>query len=167
MVVNRFLNKLSRLVRIFIVEWRNFYAFPIFILQTCKMLRIQPPSRRRAYGKLLLLFVIVVILSLSHKIYVSLVTDHSNSDGFYLHHLGDLIWSNESVPLISPRDACHLGPNILNPEILVMVPSATENFERRLAIRNSWGDTPLVRSGKIKVVFVLGQNLNGPAATQV
>ena len=66
----------------------------------------------------------------------------------------DLIWSNECVPLLSPRDA-----NTSIAEILVMVPSALINFEKRAAIRDSWADTPLVREGKIKVIFVLGQNL--------
>ena len=71
----------------------------------------------------------------------------------------DLIWSNECVPLLSPRDACSLQPNTSIAEILVMVPSALINFERRAAIRDSWANTPLVREGKIKVIFVLGQNL--------
>ena len=71
----------------------------------------------------------------------------------------DLIWSNECVPLLSPRDACSLQPNTSIAEILVMVPSSLLNFERRDALRESWADTPLVREGKIKVIFVLGQNL--------
>ena len=68
----------------------------------------------------------------------------------------DLIWSNECVPLLSPRDACSLQPNTSMAEILVMVPSGSLNFERRATIRDSWAKTPLVREGKIKVIFVLG-----------
>ena len=79
----------------------------------------------------------------------------------------DLIWSNESVPILSPRDACSLQHNSSLPQILVMVPSGLVNFERRAAIRNSWGDTPLVREGKIKVIFVLGQKLGRLGASQV
>ena len=79
----------------------------------------------------------------------------------------DLIWSNESVPILSPRDACSLQQNNSLPQILVMVPSGLVNFERRAAIRNSWGDTPLVREGKIKVIFVLGQKLSRLGASQV
>ena len=79
----------------------------------------------------------------------------------------DLIWSNESEPILYPRDACSLQHNSSIPEILVMVPSSLVNFERRAAIRNSWGDTPLVREGKIKVIFVLGQRLGRLAASQV
>ena len=87
------------------------------------------------------------------------VPDYSDFHRFSQPDIGNLIWSNVSVPLLSPRDACPLAPNISGPEILVMVPSAIVNFGRRTAIRNSWANTSLVQSGKIKVVFVIGKNL--------
>ena len=87
------------------------------------------------------------------------ITDMSKKSKDTLCGIRDLIWSNECVPLLSPRDACSLQPNTSIAEILVMVPSALINFEKRAAIRDSWANTPLVREGKIKVIFVLGQNL--------
>ena len=87
------------------------------------------------------------------------ITDMSKKSKDRLCGIRDLIWSNECVPLLSPRDACSLQPNTSIAEILVMVPSALINFEKRAAIRDSWANTSLVREGKIKVIFVLGQNL--------
>ena len=110
---------------------------------------------------------IVVSILLLNCIYVFIVPNYSDLDSFSQPNIGDLIWSNESVPLLSPRDACPLGPNIPRPEILVMVPSAIGNFERRTAIRNSWANTSLVRSGIVKVIFVVGQKLYGLGASQV
>ena len=51
-------------------------------------------------------------------------------DRFFQPDIDNLIWSNVPVPLLSPRDACSLGPNITGPEILVMVHSAIVNFGR-------------------------------------
>ena len=112
---------------------------------------------------------LVVSILLLKCIYVFIVTDYSDLDGFSQPNFGDLIWSNESVPLLSPKDACPLGPNISRPEIIVMVPSAIVNFERRTTIRNSWANSSLVRSGMIKVIFVVGQNIfiDGLSASQV
>ena len=94
--------------------------------------------------------------------------DNVDLHRFYLPDIGKLIWSNETVPLISPRDACPLASNISGPEVLVMVTSAIVNFGRRRAIRNSWAYTSLVRSDtKIKVIFVIGQNLHESATSQV
>ena len=99
----------------------------------------------------------------------SLFDLHYNSDldRFSQPNIGKLVWSNESVPLLSPRDACPVGPNISEPEILVMVPSVIVNYGRRTAIRNSWANTPLVRSGKIKIIFVVGQNFHESSTSQV
>ena len=88
------------------------------------------------------------------------MSDYSDLHRFSQPDIGNLIWSNASVPLLSPRDACPLCPSIPGPEILVMVTSSILNFDRRAAIRNSWANTALVRSGKIKVIFVVGQNLH-------
>ena len=86
---------------------------------------------------------------------------YSDLHRFSRPDIGNLIWSNESVPLLSPRDACcPQCPSISVPEILVMVTSSILNFDRRTAIRNSWANTALVRSGKINVIFVVGQNLH-------
>ena len=109
-----------------------------------------------SYGKLCISFIIVSILVLNFT-YMGIKYD---LDRFYQHDIDNLVWSNDLVPLLSPKDACPLGPNISGPEILVMVPSAIVNFDRRTAIRNSWANTSLVRSGKIKVIFVIGQNLH-------
>ena len=119
-----------------------------------------------SYRKFQLAFIVVSILLLN-CIYVFIVPDYSDLDSFSQPNIEDLIWTNESVPLLSPRDACPLGPNISRPEILVMVPSAIVNFERRTAIRNSWANTSLVISGIIKVIFVVGQKLDSIATSQV
>ena len=84
--------------------------------------------------------------------------DYSDLHKFSQPDIGNLIWSNVTAPLLSPRDACPLGPNISRPEILVMVHSAIVNFGKRTAIRNSWANTSMVQSGKIKVIFVIGQS---------
>ena len=124
------------------------------------MLQVNLLRLKRFYRNLLLISVLVAILRLNSISY----TD-SNDPAFW--GIRDRIWSNESVPILSPRDACSLQPNTSIPKIMVMVPSALMNFERRAAIRNSWADTPLVREGKIKVIFVLGQNLSRLGTSQV
>ena len=88
-------------------------------------------------------------------------------DRFSHHDIDNLIWSNESVPLLSPKNACPQGPNTAGPEILIMVPSALVNLDRRIAIRDSWANTSAVRSGKVKVIFVIGQTWGASATSQV
>ena len=126
--------------------------------QEYKMFRVNLLHLKRSY-KLPLIFLLVAILLLN-IISLLMVPHYTDSDDdLAFRGIRDLIWSNESVPLLSPRDACSLQPNTSIAEILVMVPSALINFEKRAAIRDSWANTPLVREGKIKVIFVLGQNL--------
>ena len=122
---------------------------------------------KRSYRNILLTFFCIGILLLN--CISLLITPHylASEDNLAFRGVRDLIWSNESVPILSPRDACFLPPNASSPEILVMVPSALLNFGRRASIRNTWADTSLVREGKIKVIFVLGQKLGGPGASQV
>ena len=91
----------------------------------------------------------------------------TGSDELASPGIRDIIWSNESVPILSPKDACSLHANASLPEILVMVLSGVANFERRDAIRNSWADAPLIKDGKIKVIFVLGQKLSEGGASEV
>ena len=108
---------------------------------------------------LMFLFVAILLLNIISLLMVPHYTDS--------HGIRDLIWSNEAEPILSPRDACNLQHNTSMPEILVLVPSGLMNFERRSAIRNSWADTPLVREGKIKVIFILGQKLSRHGTSQV
>ena len=116
---------------------------------------------KRSYRNILLTFFCIGILLLN--CISLLITPHylASEDNLAFRGVRDLIWSNESVPILSPRDACFLPPNASSPEILVMVPSALLNFGRRASIRNTWADTSLVRDGKIKVIFVLEKNLVG------
>ena len=130
------------------------------------MLQVNLLRLKRYYRNLLLISVLVAILLLN-SISLLMVPHYTDSNDPAFWGIRDRIWSNESVPILSPRDACSLQPNTSIPEILVMVPSTSVNFERRAAIRNSWGDTALVREGKIKVIFVLGQKLGRLAASQV
>ena len=112
--------------------------------------------------KLQLAFITGSILALNalHDIYLYInMPDYSDLHKFSQPDIGNLIWSNVSVPLLSPRDTCPLCQSISGPEVLVMVTSSIFNFDRRAAIRNSWANTGVVRSGKIKVIFVIGQNL--------
>ena len=130
------------------------------------MLRVNLLCLKRFYRNNPLISVLVVILLLIST-YFLMVPHYAYSDDLAFSGIKDLIWSNESEPILYPRDACSLQHNSSTPEILVMVPSSLVNFERRAAIRSSWADTPLVREGKIKVVFVLGQKLGRLAASQV
>ena len=127
---------------------------------------LQVNRLKRYHRKFPLIFVLVAILLLISKS-LFMVSHYNYSDNLALRGSRDLIWLSDSEPILSPRDACSLQPNTSIPEILVMVPSTSVNFERRAAIRNSWGDTALVREGKIKVIFVLGQKLSGLGTSQV
>ena len=126
-----------------------------------KMLRL-----KKIYRNILFTFVFAAILFLN-SITLLIVPRKPDSHDPPLHDIRDLIWSNDYAPILSPREACTLPANTSSPKILVMVPSGLMNIERRAAIRNSWGDTPLVREGKIKVVFVLGQKLSRHGSSQV
>ena len=130
------------------------------------MLQVNLLRRKRFYRNLLLISVLVAILRLN-SISLLMVPHYTDSNDPAFWGIRDRIWSNESVPILSPRDACSLQPNTSIPKIMVMVPSALMNFERRAAIRNSWADTPLVREGKMKVIFILGQKLRRRGASQV
>ena len=132
------------------------------------MLQVNLPRLKLFYRNILPIFVLVAILLWNMIFLLTVPMPHyADSDDGAFQGIRDLIWSNESVPILSPRDACSLQQNNSLPQILVMVPSGLVNFERRAAIRNSWGDTPLVREGKIKVIFVLGQKLSRLGASQV
>ena len=45
-------------------------------------------------------------------------------------------------------------------DLLIVITSSPEHFDRRNLIRESWGASPLVYSGRVKVVFMLGQKSN-------
>ena len=126
-----------------------------------KLLRL-----KKFYTNILLILVFAAILLLNSISLLIVPRDPNSSDATF-DEIRDLIWSNESMPILSPRDACSLPANTSSQEILVMVPSGLTNYKRRAAIRKSWGDTALVREGKIKVVFVLGQKLSTHGASQV
>ena len=50
--------------------------------------------------------------------------------------------------------------NVSGVDLLIVVTSSPENMERRNIIRKSWASSPLVFSGQVKVVFMLGQKVN-------
>ena len=50
--------------------------------------------------------------------------------------------------------------NVSGVDLLIVVTSSPENIERRNVIRKSWASSPLVFSGQVKVVFMLGQKVN-------
>ena len=50
--------------------------------------------------------------------------------------------------------------NVSGVDLLIVVTSSPENIERRNIIRKSWASSPLVFSGQVKVVFMLGQKVN-------
>ena len=129
------------------------------------MLQVKLPHK--LFNRNPLLFVIFVGILILNSMSLLIIQDTPNSDDQDSNGVRDLIWSNDYAPILSPREACTRPANKSSPEVLVMVPSGLMNFERRAAIRNSWGDTPLVREGKIKVVFVLGQKLSRHGASQV
>ena len=113
--------------------------------------------KKLTHQKLWIAFIIGSILVLNCVyLYINL-PDYSDLHRFSPPDLGNLIWSNQSAPILSPRDACPRGPSISGPEILVMVTSSILNFDRRSAIRNSWANTAQVRSGRIKVIFTIGE----------
>ncbi|XP_013379398.1 beta-1,3-galactosyltransferase 5-like [Lingula anatina] len=60
--------------------------------------------------------------------------------------------------IINPRYFCH--KDIFNNSVflLVMVPSAPENFERRLQLRKTWGSISQALGERIRTIFVLGQS---------
>ena len=129
------------------------------------MLQVKLPHK--LFNRNPLLFVVFVGILILNSMSLLIIQDTPNSDDQDSNGVRDLIWSNQYAPILSPREACTLPANASSPKILVMVPSGLMNIERRAAIRNSWGDTPLVREGKIKVVFVLGQKLSRHGASQV
>ena len=45
-------------------------------------------------------------------------------------------------------------------DLLIVITSSPENFDRRKLIRESWAASPLVTSGHVKVAFMLGQKSN-------
>ena len=126
-----------------------------------KMLRL-----KKIYRNILLTLVFAAILLLNSTTLLIVPRKPDSHDPAF-HDIRDLIWANDSMPILSPRDACSLPANTSSPKIIIMVLSGLYNFKRRAAIRNSWGDSPLVREGKIKVVFVLGQQLNVRGDLQV
>ena len=50
--------------------------------------------------------------------------------------------------------------NVSGVDLLIVVTSSPENIERRNVIRKSWASSPLILSGQVKVVFMLGQKVN-------
>ena len=50
--------------------------------------------------------------------------------------------------------------NVSGVDLLIVVTSSPENMERRNIIRKSWASSPLILSGQVKVVFMLGQKVN-------
>ena len=50
--------------------------------------------------------------------------------------------------------------NVSRVDLLIVVTSSPENIERRNVIRKSWASSPLILSGQVKVVFMLGQKVN-------
>ena len=45
-------------------------------------------------------------------------------------------------------------------DLLIVITSSPENFDKRNLIRESWAASPLVTSGHVKVAFMLGQKSN-------
>ena len=52
-------------------------------------------------------------------------------------------------------------------EIIVLVHSSTNNFERRAAIRQTWGNLTLLDSYNLRVAFILGQSANKSLQSQI
>ena len=50
--------------------------------------------------------------------------------------------------------------NVSGVDLLIVVTSSPENMERRNIIRKSWASSPLIFSGQVKVVFMLGEKVN-------
>ena len=68
--------------------------------------------------------------------------------------------------LLNPKVVCrsnmsgHQVQNVSRSDLLIVVTSSPENFERRKLIRESWAASPLVISGHVKVIFMLGLKVN-------
>ena len=50
--------------------------------------------------------------------------------------------------------------NVSGVDLLIVVTSSPENVERRNIIRKSWASSPLISSGNVRVVFMLGEKVN-------
>ena len=50
--------------------------------------------------------------------------------------------------------------NVSGVDLLIVVTSSPENMDRRNIIRKSWASSPLIFSGQVKVVFMLGEKVN-------
>ena len=76
--------------------------------------------------------------------------------------------SNQSSGLTSINQRSEYSANISGNQaqnasgvdLLIVVTSSPENIERRNIIRKSWASSPLISSGNVKVVFMLGQKVN-------
>ena len=64
----------------------------------------------------------------------------------------EIVQSPTLVPWNVSRHAC--GTQVT--QILIVITSKPSNFEQRDVIRETWGNSPVVKSGKIAVIFMLG-----------
>ena len=73
---------------------------------------------------------------------------------------------SETSLLLNPKSECRSNKsgyqvhNVHRADLLIVVTSSPGNFERRTLIRKSWAASPLVISGQVKVMFMLGQKVN-------
>merc|ERR1719481_968019 len=73
-----------------------------------------------------------------------------------------LVNPDHVTTVISPQAIC----NSTCPYLLVIICSAVDNFAARLAIRESWArDQEKLK--QVKIVFMLGQHINGSTQVQV
>ncbi|GAB1598033.1 beta-1,3-galactosyltransferase 5 [Argonauta hians] len=74
------------------------------------------------------------------------------------------LWSNAALSVPSSTGLPYNFSQIINPSLLcasdnfmiVYIHTAPNNFKRRMAIRNTWGDKKLLNNYKIRLVFVMG-----------
>ena len=76
----------------------------------------------------------------------------------YLYTTGNNTYTIENENLCSSEDSVKL---------IAMVHSATDNFERRTAIRQTWGNVSLFKSYNLRIAFVLGQSNNKSVQTVI
>ena len=71
----------------------------------------------------------------------------------------------DDVYVIKNENMCRNGDGAK--EIIVLVHSSTNNFERRAAIRQTWGNLTLLDSYNLRVAFILGQSINKSLQSQI
>ena len=84
---------------------------------------------------------------------------HTNVCRKYLATIGDNVFS------IKNENMCMSGDGTKG--IVVLVHSATNNFERRTAIRQTWGNLTQLKTYNLKVVYILGQPNNKTLQTLI